>query len=72
MRGAEVENFHKGNTRTTVAATQAAINSRILRNTMNLPFARMFSFQKKNIDYSSTIASAGQSATHVPQEIHLS
>jgi hypothetical protein len=41
MRGAEVENFHKGKTRTMVAATQAAISSKILKNTMNLPFARM-------------------------------
>jgi hypothetical protein len=41
MRGAEVENFHKGNTRTTVAAMQATISSNILKNIMNLPFARM-------------------------------
>lgn len=41
MRGAEVENFHRGKARAIVAATQAAISSKILKNTMNLPFALM-------------------------------
>lgn len=71
MRGAEVENFHKGKTRTTVAAMHATISSRILKNTMNLPFARMVPLYEM-VNYSSTIASAGQSATHVPQEMHFS
>ena len=41
MRGAEIENFHRGKTSTIVAATQAAISSKILKNTTNLPFDRM-------------------------------
>lgn len=67
--GQPVANFHKGNTSTTVAAMHTAIRRRNLKKVRR----RFLIFKSLlELNYSSLIASAGQDATQVPQEMHFS